>query len=337
MTLRGKRVLITGGAGFIGSAIVDQLILEDCEKIVVVDNFLRGRPDNVRNAMRHRCFSLIEGDICDSTLMDKLVAESQVVFHMAALRITHCAAEPQLAKQVMVDAVFDLLQKCVIHGIHKIVAASSASIYGMAKKFPTPESHSPYDNRTLYGATKVFNEALLRSFNEMFGLRYVAMRFFNAYGPRMDMHGKYTEVLIRWMECLDVDESPVILGDGLQTMDFVHVSDVARASIMAAKADVHDEVLNIGSQTETSLRDLAALLARIMEREDVRSFFQKDREVNRVPRRLADISKARRLLGWTPAISLEEGLRELVQWWRQERIRRAPSPIHGIKARISGR
>src|SRR5262249_52986092 len=148
--------------------------------------------------------------------------------------------------------------------VEKVIAASSASIYGMAEDFPTDERHHPYNNRTIYGAAKAFNEALLRSFNEMCGLKYVALRFFNVYGPRMDIHGKYTEVMIRWMESIEKGMPPVIFGDGSQTMDFVHVRDVARANILAAKADVSDAVFNIGSGMETSLAELANLLLKAM-------------------------------------------------------------------------
>jgi UDP-glucose 4-epimerase len=188
----------------------------------------------------------------------------------------------------------------------------------MADAFPTEESHHSYNNRTLYGAAKAFNEALLRSFNEMYALRYVALRYFNVYGPRMDIHGKYTEVLIRWMECIDAGMRPAIFGGGFQTMDFVHVGDVARANILAAKADVSDIVFNIGSGEETSLVDLADLLLRIMGREDLKPQFGAERKVNSVSRRLASTDAARRLLGFQTSVPLEQGLADLVDWWRRE-------------------
>jgi UDP-glucose 4-epimerase len=177
MDLKGKRILVTGGAGFVGSHIVDQLLEENCGSIVVVDNMIRGRPENLAKAGGD--VDLIEADIRDRSLMEQLVARVDIVFHQAALRITHCAGEPRLAMEVMANATFDLLDLCAKRGVEKIIAASSASVYGMADSFPTEERHHPYNNRTLYGAAKAFNEALLRSFNEMYGLRYVALRYFN--------------------------------------------------------------------------------------------------------------------------------------------------------------
>jgi UDP-glucose 4-epimerase len=317
--LKGKRVLVTGGAGFIGSHIIDLLCAEDCAEIIAVDNMVRGRPENLRRALDHRGVRLVSGDIRDGKLMGSLLRNVDIVFHQAALRITHCAAEPRLAMEVMVQATFDLLEACVRHDVDKVVAASSASIYGMAEMFPTTEDQNPYDNRTLYGAAKAFNEGLLRSFNDMHQLDYVAFRYFNVYGDRMDVHGRYTEVLVRWMERIEEGLAPVIFGNGQQTMDFVHVRDVARANILGAKADVSDQVFNIASGTETSLLQLASTLADVMGRSDLAPEFAPERTVNPVPRRLACTDKAQRMLGFKSDISLAEGLAALVDWWRDER------------------
>jgi UDP-glucose 4-epimerase len=319
--LKGKRVLVTGGAGFIGSHIVDLLVEEGCCEIVALDNMVRGRPENLQKAMVRGPVRLVDGDIQDRKLMASLVEGADVVFHQAALRITHCAAEPRVAMQVMVQSTFDLLELCVEHEVEKVIAASSASVYGMADDFPTAENHHPYNNRTFYGAAKAFNEALLRTFNDMNGLDYVAFRYFNVYGPRMDIHGRYTEVLIRWMERLEADQAPIIFGTGRQTMDFVHVRDVARANVLGAKANIGDEVFNIASGIETSLLELARSLAKAMGRDEIDPEFAPERSVNPVPRRLASTAKAERLLDFRAAIPLEEGLRELVDWWRVERQR----------------
>ncbi len=324
--LKGKRVLVTGGAGFIGSHIVDLLAQEGCREIIALDNMVRGRPENLEAAMpQGGPVRLVDGDIRDRNLMASLVETADVVFHQAALRITQCAAEPRVAMEVMVQSTFDLLELCAEHRVEKVIAASSASVYGMAEDFPTTEKHHPYDNRTLYGAAKAFNEALMRTFNDKHGLDYVAFRYFNVYGPRMDIHGRYTEVLIRWMERLEAGQAPLIFGDGQQTMDFVHVRDVARANILGAKANASDEVFNVASGTETSLLQLARALAGAMGHKEIDPVFAPERSVNPVPRRLASTVKAERMLGFRAAIPLEEGLRELVDWWRIER-RRFPVP-----------
>ena len=317
--LTGRRVLVTGGAGFIGSSTVAELVQAGCSEIVVVDDMVRGRPENLAVSLASGRVRLVTGDICDMRLMRELIAGIDTVFHLAALRITQCAAEPRRAMEVMVQATYDLLELSVEAKIRKMVMASSASIYGMASVFPTAEDHHPYANRTLYGAAKTFGEGLLRTFNEMHGLDYIAMRYFNAYGPRMDIHGRYTEVLIRWMERVEAGLPPIIFGDGSQTMDMVHVDDIARANVLAAMAPASDVVLNVGSGTQTSLLELAGLIARAMGRGGLAPIHEKERAVNPVPKRLADISLARELIGFESTVTPDEGLRGLVAWWRAEK------------------
>jgi UDP-glucose 4-epimerase len=317
--LAGKRVLVTGGAGFVGSHIVDQLIAHDAASITVIDNMVRGRPANLASALRSGRVSLIEGDICDQPRMDALIRDADVVFHQAALRITHCAAEPRLAFEVMGRASFDIFQACVNHEVEKLIAASSASIYGLAPEFPTTEAAAPYADRTLYGGLKMFNESLLRAFNDMYGLDYTALRYFNVFGPRMDIHGKYTEVLIRWMERIDAGLPPLIFGDGKQTMDFIDVRDIARANIAAALAPTSDRVYNVARGQEVSLLQLAETLLAIMGRPELGVEYREARAINPVERRLADVGRARDELGFTATITLEDGLRDLVDWWLGER------------------
>ncbi len=316
--LAGSRVLITGGGGFIGSAIADQLIDADVAEIVVLDNFVRGRRSNLDRAAASGRLQLVEGDITDRALLAKVTRGADIVFHMAAIRITQCATEPRLALEVMVDGAYNVFEAAAEANVGKVVAASSASVYGMAEVFPTTEQHHGYDNRTIYGAAKMFNEGLLRSFHDMYGLDYVALRFFNAYGPRMDIHGVYTEVLVRWMDRIASGQPPLILGDGKQTMDFVFVDDIARANLLAATADVTDEVFNVASGVESSLLDLADTLLAVMG-SDLAPEFGPERAVNPVRRRLADTSRAREALGFEAEVDLASGLERLVAWWANER------------------
>lgn len=321
MKSQRRRVLITGGAGLVGSHIVDLLVAEPDDRspqeIVVLDNFVRGRRANLAAALARAPVTIVEGDIRDRTLLAEVMEGIDVVFHQAAIRITQCAEEPRLALEVMADGTFNVLEAAARCGVKKVIAASSASVYGMADHFPTAEDHHTGGNRTLYGAAKAFNEGLLRSFQDMYGLNYVALRYFNVYGPRMGTHGAYTEVFIRWMKCIANGQPPLIFGDGLQTMDFVYIEDVARANLLAAAVDVTDETFNVASGSETSLAELAQALLRIMG-SSLQPEYGPERKANPVPRRLADTRKAAQRLGFRAQVPLEDGLRRLVDWWRRE-------------------
>jgi UDP-glucose 4-epimerase len=312
------RALVTGGAGLVGSHIADRLVAAGTQEIVVLDDFSRGRVENLRSALASGRVRIVEGDVRDPQTIARAMEGVDVVFHQAAIRITQCAEQPRLAKDVLVDGTFNVLEAAVNTRVRKVVAASSASVYGLAETFPTREAHHPYANRTIYGAAKAFNEALLRSFNEMYGLDYVALRYFNVYGPRMDVFGAYTEVLIRWMEAIDAGRPPRIFGDGTDTMDFVHVDDVARANVLAAASPATDAVFNVATGVETSLNALAATLLKVMG-SPLRPEYAPPRKVNAVGRRLASTDLAAAEIGFRAAIALEDGLRSLVAWWRAER------------------
>lgn len=314
-TLQGADVLVTGGAGTIGSTLVDQLLDAGVAHVDVVDNLVRGRRANLDGALASGRVRLVEGDIRDRDLVHDLTRGKDLVFHQAAIRITQCAEDPRLALEVLVDGTFNVYEAATEHRVDKLVTASSASVYGMAEEFPTTERHHHHNNDTFYGAAKSFNEGMVRSFRAMHGLDYVALRYFNVYGPRMDVHGLYTEVLVRWMERIADGRPPLIFGDGRQTMDFVCVPDIARANVLAAASDVVDGHYNIASGTETSLLELAEALVRVMG-SDLGVEHGPERAVNGVVRRLADTSAAREDLKFEATTGLEEGLRMLVDWWR---------------------
>ena len=318
--VQGAVALVTGGAGTIGSTIVDQLLAADVSKVRILDNLVRGHRGNLREALVDPRIEMVVGDINDRDLVNDLTKGADLVFHQAAIRITQCAQEPRLALEVLVDGSFNVIEAASAHRVAKLVAASSASVYGLAEQFPTAERHHPWNNDTFYGAAKAFNEGMLAAFRATHGLNYVALRYFNVYGPRMDVHGLYTEVLIRWMQRIAAGQPPLIFGDGLATMDFVFTTDIARANLLAATADAAAAVYNIASGVETSLRGLAEALLKTMG-SSLAIEFGPTRTVNAVTRRVADTRAASRDLGFTAEVGLDEGLRRLVDWWQAERHR----------------
>jgi UDP-glucose 4-epimerase len=323
MKIKGSKILVTGGCGLVGSTTIDLLLRDyDPAQIVIIDNLNRGTLHNVDEALKDPRVSLVRGDIRDVETMHEVTQGMDAVIHMATLRITACAAEPREALGVMCDGSFNMLEAAQAAGVKKVVAASSASIYGLAEQFPTREDHHPYANRTWYGASKIMLEGLLRSYNDMFKLPYVALRYFNVYGPRMDLHGRYTEVLIRWMDRIAAGQPPLILGDGKTTMDFIYIEDVARSNILALESDLADDVFNVASGVETSLNDLAAALLRVMGSK-LKPEYGPERSVNPVSRRLACTKKAAEKLGFRSTIDLDEGLARLVDWWRANKDRMA--------------
>ena len=299
--LEGAVALVTGGAGFVGSTIVDQLLAAGAAEVRVLDNFVRGSRANLAEALDRGGLEIIEGDIRDVALLDHVMDGTDYVFHQAALRITRCAEAPREAVEVLIDGSLNVLEAATKHKVKKVIAASSASVYGEPSYLPIDEAH-PFNNRTLYGAGKIATEQMLRAFYTSYGLPYAAFRYFNVYGPRMDMVGVYTEVLIRWLDAIDAGQPPLIFGDGEQSMDFVYVEDVARVNLLAAQSDVSDEVFNIGTGTQTSLTELCRLLLTITG-SSLQPEYREARVVANVQRRRASVEKAATMLGFRAAVS----------------------------------
>ena len=308
--IKDSIILVTGGAGFIGSYVIEELIPLQPKKIIVIDNLIRGSLANMKNFIKNPVVEFHNGDIRDLTLLEKCIAGTDYVFHMAALRINSCAANPREGFDVMLKATFEVASLSARHKVKKVIYSSSASVYGLAQHFPTPETDNPFNNQTFYGAAKMWGEQLFRSFKFMYGLDYVALRYFNAYGPRMDTDGKYTEVMIKWLDCIRGGKNPLIFGDGSTTMDFVYVKDIAKSNIAALQASVSDEAFNIGNCEETSLIELLDVLLKVND-SSLTPEFRKENSINPVSRRLADISKAKEMLKFTPTITLEQGMKEL--------------------------
>lgn len=312
--IKNTTILITGGAGFIGSFVVEELLKYNPKKIIIIDNLIRGNYQNMSNFISNQNVEFIKGDIRDKGLIDRYMLKVDYCFHMAALRINACAADPTEGFDVMLKATFNLAELCVKHSVKKVIYSSSASVYGLAQHFPTPETDNPYNNQTFYGAAKLWGEQLLRSYKFKYNLDYVTLRYFNVYGPRMDTDGKYTEVMIKWLDCIRDNRNPLIYGDGSTTMDFVYVKDIAKANVAALLTDVTDEVFNIGNCVETSLKELLEIFLKV-NNSSMKPEYQEENSVNPVSRRLADINKAERLLNFSPTTSLHEGIKELSDWY----------------------
>ncbi len=313
--IKDSTIFVSGGAGFIGSYLIEELLSQhQPKKIIILDNLIRGSFENMKGFINDPQVEFIEGDIRNNELLEKCIAGTDYVFHMAALRINACSASPQDGFEVMLQATFNIANLCVKHKVKKVIYSSTASVYGLAQHFPTPETDNPYNNQTFYGGAKVWGEQLFRSYKFMYGLDYVALRYFNVYGQRMDTDGKYTEVMIKWLDCLRDNKQPAIFGDGTDSMDFVHVTDIEHANVLALLSDVTDEAFNVGDQIETSLSDLLNALLKV-NKSQLKPIFKEANSINPVSRRLADISKASKLLGYKPAITLEKGLKELTDWY----------------------
>lgn len=312
--VKDSTILVTGGAGFIGSYVIEELIPLQPKKIVIIDNFIRGTKENMKSFINNPIIEIHNADIRDTDKLEACIEGCDYVFHMAALRINACAANPKEGFDVMLKSTFDVADLCRKHKVKKVIYSSSASVYGLAQHFPTPETDNPYNNQTFYGAAKMWGEQLFRSYKFMYGLDYVALRYFNAYGPRMDTDGKYTEVMIRWLDCIRDGRNPLIYGDGSTTMDFVYVKDIAKANVAALQADVTDESFNIGNCEETSLKQLLDVLLKVND-STLTPEHREENSINPVSRRLADISKAKKLLDFTPTVTLEQGMKELTKWY----------------------
>lgn len=316
--IRGAKVLVTGGAGMVGSAIVDAVLARGAHEVRVLDNFSRGIPEHLADALsggRVRCW---DADLRDRDAVRAACADVDVVFHQAAMRVTRCATEPDVAFESMARGAWNLFSAAAEAGVHKVVAASSGVIYGQADVIPTPESHHPYGDTTMYGACKVFEEQVLRVLGAQYGMPYAILRYANVYGPRCALR-RDTEVLVRWMDLIEAGSPIQIEGDGAQTADFVFVDDVARANVLAATVSAPAVCVNVGTGVETSVRELAEGLMRAMGR-TVPIIRTPARTVNSVPRRALDGTLAERVLGFRPYTPLDVGLHAMVDWWRTARV-----------------
>ncbi|HKP37814.1 MAG TPA: NAD-dependent epimerase/dehydratase family protein [Pyrinomonadaceae bacterium] len=313
--LNNSRVLVIGGAGFVGSHLVDQLTQEPVREIVVLDNFVRGTRANLSDAVRDDRVRVVEGDLTDLNLLKELMAGTDYVFHLAALWLFECVHQPRSALDVNVVGTFNVIEAAQQAGVKKVVYSSSASVYGDAQFTPMTEDH-PFNNRTMYGATKIAGEQFFRAFYEQHKLDYVGLRYMNIYGPRMDYKGTYVSVIMKVLDRIDQGLPPIIFGDGSQAYDFVHVDDVARANILAMKSDATDECFNVGMGVKTTIDELVQMLLEITG-SDVAPEYRPQEQMF-VTHRVGSTEQAEQKLGFRATVPLREGLRSVVEWRQQD-------------------
>jgi UDP-glucose 4-epimerase len=318
--LTNSRILVVGGAGFIGSHIVDQLLDEPVREIVVLDNFVRGSRLNLSDAVEDPRVTLVDGSIEDRDLLDELMAGTDYVFLLAALWLYECVHEPRRAVEVNIVGTFNVLEAARHAGVKKVVYSSSASVYGDAVFTPMTEDH-PFNNRTLYGATKIAGEQFFRAYHEQHGIDYVGLRYMNVYGPRMDYKGTYVSVIMKVLDRIDAGEAPVIFGDGTQAYDFVHVGDVARANILSLKSDATDVNLNVGTGIKTTIKELVDTLLEVTG-SDVEPEYRPQEQMF-VTHRVGSTEQSEQLIGFRAEIPYDEGLRSVVEWRRRDQARLA--------------
>lgn len=315
MDLDDARIGVIGGAGFIGSHLVEQLTETGAEDILVYDNLTRGTRENLERALKDDRVRLTEGDITHTDVLNDALSDRDAVFHLAALWLMHCHEYQRAALQVNIEGSFNVLEACRDNNVDKLVYSSSASVYGDATNVPMTEDH-PFNNRTFYGATKIAGEEMLQAFNERYGLDYAGLRYMNVYGPRQDYKGAYTAVMMKMLDRMDEGKPPIVHGDGSQTFDFVFVEDVARANVAAMQSDVSDEFYNVGRGEATTIKELGQLLIEITNSDLEIQYEEADREF--VTHRIGSTKKAKRDLGFDAQENLREGLEELVRWRNQQ-------------------
>lgn len=325
MKLDDSRILVIGGAGFVGSHLVDQLINEPVREIVVLDNFVRGTRHNLESAQKDKRVQIVEGSIIDRKLLSELMQGTDSVFHLAALWLFECVHQPRSALEVNVGGTFNVIEAAQQAGVKKVIYSSSASVYGDALFTPMTEDH-PFNNRTMYGATKITGEQFFRASYEQHKLNYAGLRYMNIYGPRMDYKGTYVSVIMKVLDRIDQGQSPIIFGDGTQAYDFVHVDDVARANILALKSDATDECFNVGMGVKTSIDELVVRLIEITGT-DVQPEYRPQEQMF-VTHRVGSTEKAERMLDFRARITLDEGLRSVVEWRRDDQQRPIDESLH---------
>lgn len=314
MDIRGKKLVVIGGAGLIGSHTVDHLIKDDVKEVVIYDNFVRGRAENLHNALKDPRVRIYDvgGDVMQTDILESALDGADGVIHLAALWLLQCHEYPRTAFDVNVRGTFNVMEACVKKGVKRLVYSSSASVYGDAVQEPMTEDH-PFNNKNFYGATKICGEAMLRAFHHRYGLNYVGLRYMNVYGPRQDYHGAYIAVIMKMLDAIDKGESPTIMGDGSEAFDFVAVEDCGLANVCAMKSEAVDSFYNVGTGKRTSLKELAEMLITLAGSKQPIKYAPRS-QATLVRNRIGSPVKASKEIGFTSTLDLQEGLRRLIEW-----------------------
>lgn len=327
MDISGKKLVVIGGAGLIGSHTVDQLLQEDVREIVIYDNFCRGSHDNLAIALKDPRVKIFEigGDICQSDILSAALKGADGVFHFAALWLLQCHEFPRSAFDVNIRGTFNVIEACVQQGVKRLVYSSSASVYGDAVEEPMTEDH-PFNNTNFYGATKVAGEQMCRAFYHRYGLNYAGLRYMNVYGPRQDYRGAYIAVIMKILDAIDDNKAPTIYGDGSQAYDFVYVGDCARANVLAMKAEVVDRFYNVGTGLRTSIKELVDMIIELTQFRLAPRY--EPAGLTFVKNRIGSPKRAEAELGFSSQVGLRDGLLKLMTW-RAEQKRRVGSAVRG--------
>jgi len=314
MELKGSKLVLVGGAGLIGSHTVDHLLKEDVKEIVIYDNFVRGRVENLHAALKDPRVKIFDigGDIMQTDILEAAFEGADGVFHLAALWLLQCHDFPRSAFDVNVRGTFNVMETCVKKGVKRLVYSSSASVYGDAIEEPMTEDH-PFNNKNFYGATKIAGEAFLRAFHQRYGLNYVGLRYMNVYGPRQDYRGAYIAVIMKMLDAIDKGDSPTILGDGSEAFDFVAVEDCGLANVCAMKGETTDRFYNVGTGKRTSLKGLAEMLIKLTGSTKPINYAPRS-QATLVRNRVGCPKRASAEIGFTAGIDLMDGLQRLIVW-----------------------
>lgn len=317
MEIKGKRFLVIGGAGFIGSHVVSELLKHEVKEVIIYDNFARGKNSNLEDSIKDPRCSIFKdgGDVRDVDILDAAMKDVDGVFHLAAMWLLHCKDYPRTAFEVNIAGTFNVLEACVKNKVQRLVYSSSASVYGDAQEIPMTETH-PFNNKNFYGATKIAGEAMCRSFYDRYNLQYVGLRYMNVYGPHQDQSAAYTGVIPIMLNKIDENQTPEINGDGSQAYDFVTARDAARCNVLAMKSDLTDEFYNVGTGVQTSIKELCELILSLKKSELKVQYKPYSAEDMRrmVQNRIGSTNKASKDLGFEYELDLQQGLRDLIAW-----------------------